>query len=426
MKNIITKISDIFKKEKISESYYLNEPDSRNYKRISRMYDSGFGENEILDSIRSRMFKAVYDLHLKNPFAKRLLEITRDFAVGDGLQYECEDKEIKQLVDRFWQNPVNNLEIELNKIIYDLGLWGEIVLKMDVNPMNGFVKISYLDPTRIKDVIINKDNIKDIDSLVFSSGNGLEEKKYKVIRENENGLLEGDVFYYRVNNLTNQVRGLSDLLPLVDWLDALDKFLFSSIERSALLNAFVYHIQWTGLTKEEVREQVKKFGQIKPGSIHHTNENVKITAITPDIKAADTSELARVLKNFILGSAGFPEHWFGDGGYTNLATAKEMGLPTFQKLKERQTHVLKIVKNLIKFQIDQAYKCGRISFDPDNRPKVTIRSIDVKENGMEEFTSSLVHMVNFVKTAVENELLDKETGKKIIQSTLELSGFRKV
>jgi hypothetical protein len=427
MKNFFLKVNEIFKKRsKTSESFSLDEKDDYKYRRLSRNFSTGFNQNEIPESLRERMYRVVFDLYLKNPFAKRILEITRDFAVGDGLQYECDDKDVKNVIDKFWNNSINNFDTEISKLVFDLGLLGEIVLKMNVNSLNGSVVVSYLNPTDIKDVIVGKENIKDIDSLVFFSDNRCGEKRYKVIKENDAGLLEGDIFYFRVNNLTNQIRGTSDLLPLVDWLDALDQFLFNSIERSALLNSFIYHIQWTGLNKDEVQEQMRKFGQIKPGSIFHTNENVKINAITPDLKASDTSDLARVIKNFILGSAGFPEHWFGEGGYTNLATAKEMGLPTFQKLKERQTLVLKIIQNLIRFQIDQAFISGRLNFDLNKRPKVTIRCIDVKESGMSEFTNSLVHLVNFVKSAIDSDLLDKETGKKIIQSTLELSGFRKI
>jgi hypothetical protein len=428
MKNILSGIQEIFKRKRadnrIAEASYIDADDHK-YKRLSVNYANS-NENELLDSVRSRMYKVVYDLNMKNPFAKRIIEITRDFAVGDGLQYDCDNREIKQVIDKFWNNPLNNFDIEISKIVYDLGLWGEICLKMNVNPLNGFVTVSYLDPTRIKEIIVNKNNIKDIESIIFYSEDRLSEIKYKAIRENGQGLLEGDVFYFRINNLMNQVRGVSDLLSLVDWLDALDQFLFNSIERNALLNSFIYQFEWIGMNREEVIEQKRQFGKVKPGSILHTNENVKIHAITPSLNASDTTELARMIKNFILGSAGFPEHWFAEGGYTNMATAKEMGLPTFQKLKERQSLVLKIINDLIRFQVDQAYKYGRLNFDLNNRPKITIRNIDVKESGMSDFTNSLVHLVNFVKSAINGDLIDKETGRKIIQSTLDLNGFKNI
>ena len=421
MKNIFKKIFET----KQQGNHFLAES-FKSYRRPSGAYELWDGDKELNESIRSRMNKIVYEMHLKNPLAKRIIEITRDFAIGDGLKYECEDANVKSLLDKFWNNPLNNMDIEIRRIVYDLGLWGEIVLKVDVNPINGFVTLSYLDPTKIKDVLVRKNDNKDIDSIIFSNDDYLGEKSYKVIKENENGLLEGDVFYYRVNNLTNQIRGLSDLLSLIDWLDALDKFLFNTIERSALLNSFIYQIQWVGMNKEEIAEQARKFGSVKPGSIHHTNENVKINAITPDLKANDLSEIFRVLRNFILGCAGFPEHWFGEGGYANLSTAKEMGLPTYQKIKERQTLILKIISDILKFQVDQALICGRLNFKPDEKPVIIIRSMDVKSNNQNGFSESLVNLADFVEKSVKSNLMDLETGKNIIKNTLELNGFKYV
>jgi hypothetical protein len=421
MKNIFKKIFEV----KTKGGHFLSES-FRTYRKPSGVYELWDGDKELNESIRNRMNKIVYEMHLKNPMAKRIIEITRDFAIGDGLKYECDDDNVKEILDKFWNNPLNNMDIEIRRLAYDLGLWGEIVIKVDVNPINGFVTLSYLDPTKIKDVLVRKNNNKDIDSIIFMEDDYIMEKSYKVIKENEEGLLEGDVFYYRVNNLTNQIRGLSDLLPLIDWLDALDKFLFNTIERSALLNSFIYQIQWIGMNKDDIAEQARKFGSIKPGSIHHTNENVKINAITPDLKANDLSEIFRVLRNFVLGCAGFPEHWFGEGGYANLSTAKEMGQPTYQKIKERQTLILKIISDILKFQVDQAEICGRLIFKQEKKPVITIRSMDVKSTGKTDFPESLAKLAEFVEKSVKGGLIDIETGKNIIKSTLELNGFKYV
>lgn len=421
MKNIIKKMFEAKKKENfcISESY-------KTYNKLSGAYELWEGDKEVSEVIRRRMNRIVYEMHLKNPLAKRILEITRDFAIGDGIKYECEDEKVKEVLDKFWNNPINNLDIELKRIVYDLGLWGEIILKVDVNPINGLVSVSYLDPTKIVDVLVRKNNNKDIESIIISDNDTLNEKSYKVIKENESGYLEGEIFYYRVNNLTNQIRGLSDLLPLIDWLDAIDKFLYNTIERSSLLNSFVYQIQWIGLNKDEIAERAKRFGNLKPGSIHHTNENVKINAITPDLKANDLSEIFRTLRNYILGCAGFPEHWFGEGGYANLSTAKEMGLPAYQKIKERQTLILKIINDLLRYQVDQAILCGRLNINNENKPNITLRSMDVKSLNKNDFTESLISLTEFVKNAIGSDLMDKEVGRNIIKNTLELNGFKYV
>jgi hypothetical protein len=52
--------------------------------------------------------------------------------------------------------------------------------------------------------------------------------------------------------------------------------------------------------------------------------------------------------------------------------------------------------------------------------------MDVKSLGKNDFTESLISLTEFVKNAIQNDLIDKEAGKSIIKNTLELNGFKYV
>ena len=51
--------------------------------------------------------------------------------------------------------------------------------------------------------------------------------------------------------------------------------------------------------------------------------------------AAVAAEVKGAIKNMNLAGAGFPEHWFAEGGNVNRASALEMGEPTLKTLIEQ-------------------------------------------------------------------------------------------
>src|SRR3990172_6622872 len=164
--------------------------------------------------------------------------------------------------------------------------------------------------------------------------------------------LSGEVLYFRLNKVMNQSRGHSELLQVLDWIDGLDQFLFNNLEGVTLRNAFFYWLKMTGKTQTEIDKMT--VAPPSPGTVRITNEKAEWEVITTDLKAADHAETTRMFKNFILAGKGYPEHWFADGGQTNLATAGEMGIPTMRMLKAKQNTVKNIIKFIAQFVVDQA------------------------------------------------------------------------
>ena len=147
------------------------------------------------------------------------------------------------------------------------------------------------------------------------------------------GRLTGECFYWTINKARAASRGISDLFAAADWVAGYDQMLFALMNQMDALSRFIWDVRLEGMTAEQIRDWLKENGTPpRPNSIRAHNEKVSWQAVAPPVQAADRSEGVRLIKNFILGGMGFPEHWFADGAATNRATALEQGEPTLKML----------------------------------------------------------------------------------------------
>ncbi len=316
---------------------------------------------------QERMLQIAYHLYETNPLAHRIVELTKDFVVGEGITYEARDEEVKGVLDSFWLDPVNLWDLKQHQKALELGLYGEQCYTVAVNEYSGQVRLGYIDPLHIDEVLADPDNCELITQVKLKGTAAHPGRALKVVQVDEDpmsesyGYLTGECFFFKVNSVSNSTRGRSDLLALADWLSGYDEFLFNRLDRAALINAFVWDVTLKGLNQEEIERYLRNTPAPKPGSVRAHNENVEYRAVAPDLKANDASAEARLLKNHILGGAGVPEHWFAEGGETNRATAAEMGEPTIKRLAARQRYFRHMLEYIFLFVIDQAIIHGKLS-----------------------------------------------------------------
>lgn len=372
--------------KRIHEAYPMagNVPGNDDALWRSLSSNSGRDLNQIT---QKRMQEIAFYLFDTNPMAHRILEITRDFVVGDGFKYTAKDPRVLEIIDDFWNDPDNDMDCSMDENILELCQFGENCFPTWINRIDGGVKIGYIDPSWIIKVTKDRRNPRWYDSVIWKrpSANA-KENISKIVRLDNNpksdtyGRMIGDVFYFAINKPINASRGRSDLLSLADWLDGYDQFLFARLERAFLLNTFIWDITADGMTKEELETFLQTMQMPKPGSIRAHNEKIKWTAVSPSLEGTDASNEAKLFRNQILGGAGFPEHWFATGDGTTRATAQEMGLPTLKKLKSRQKKITYQYKQIIRFVIDQAIIAGSLPEDVDTSFELIAPSIMTKDD----------------------------------------------
>lgn len=421
---------------RLSEVATSIDADDWMYRRISNRNAKGLSP-----IVRDRQLEIVYSLFLKNGLAKRILEIRNDFIFGDGFKYnitgaDLSDEKInqaKEVIDEFWEE--NRMDLRFEKKGFDLSLNGMLILPVFINEINGSVKLGFIDPKNLDKIITNPLNVEDIQEIKMkgiATALTAEPKKLKVIRQNEDltsklyGLLDGECFYFAINNVSNQPEGVSDLLGSADWLDMLDQLLFNSLQFVNAISTYFQDVEITGADEKKIEDWKKKnpVSQKLARFVH--NDKVKFDIVQPKLTDADPSEIVRLYKNLVLGSQGYPEHWFADGGNANLATAKEQDTPIMRQLKNRQQYVIYILQTMLNFSLHQAFeKRQGFTLTKDDLQKIVINIIapEFERKDFNKIGEGLKTIGELLAQAEEKGWLSKETSGKIFRSMVDIIGY---
>jgi len=374
---------------------------------------------------QDRMIDVAYWLWENNPMAKWLIEVAKDFIVAEGLPYQAKEEEVQKYLDKFWYDPINRMDIYLEKHIREHLIYGELCLPAFVAKQTGRLRLGYIDTSEIKAVITDPENAKVVIGVSLKDTPGYEGRKYKVIapeeadyvmsnkgKEMRREFSDGECFFSAMNNVTNSPRGRSELLTVADWLDNYEQFLFDTGDKWRQMNAFVWDLQVQGGDKTAIEEQVRSFVK-KAGSVFGHNEKVTAEAKAPTLQAPDFSEGARLFRNHILGPFTYPEHWYGGGGDVNRATAVEMGTPTFKTLSSKQRYFKYWLESILDYQIAMGLKARYLRM-PEERAydyEVIVPELSVKDVG--KYATVIGQVSSSLAVAQDRKWIDRETARKI-------------
>lgn len=365
-----------------------------------------------------------------NLMANRLIELPLAFLLADGVSLQVKDKDSQKTLDSFWNDPINSMDLKLPKRVRELALFGEQCYPAFVNAVSGAVRIGYLDPAHIQEVITDPDNPEQPIGVVTVRNEKGRYRRYKVIVNGPEDVFtertqriraefqDGECFYFSVNSLSSGVRGRPDLLASADWLDAYDDFLFGEIDRAKFLRSFVWDVTLTGADPDTVNKRAKEITPPGPNSVRVHNDSETWNAVTPDLKAAETTDSARLLRNHVLGGASLPEHWFGGGGDVNRSTGESMGDPAFKIFSMRQKELKHILEEIGRYVLRQqalAISGKDIDFG-DQQFEVKAIFPEMIARDTSRYATALQQVVSACTIAVDKRLLSEAMAVQIIAS----------
>ena len=159
----------------------------------------------------------------------------------------------------------------------------------------------------------------------------------------------------------------------------------------------------TGGTPEDVKRRAAEISAPAPGAVRVHNDAEQWKTETPDLKAADSSEHARLFRNHVLGGATIPEHWFGGGGDVNRSTAGEMGEPTFKVFSMRQGLWKIVLEDMGRYALRRA-SLATTGAEPDFEdeayeveavfPELTARDTTKWAAALQQVATAMLVMVN--------------------------------
>lgn len=392
---------------------------------------SGDTRRDLSPMTHQRMREMAQYLWESNLLANRLIELPIAYLLAEGVSLHCDDPEHQDTLTRFWRDPINQMAVKLPKKVRELGIYGEQCYPAFVNEHTGHVRLGYLDPGLVETVVMDPDNPEQPIGIVTVRDKRGVARRYRVIVNGADADLftartqairatftDGEAFWFTINDLSNGRRGRSDLLAQADYLDGYDQYLFGELDRAQFMRAFIWDVTLTGATPEEVAARAKTITTPRPGSARVHNEAEVWKAETPDLKAQDASEGARLFRNHVLGGATLPEHWYGGGGDVNRATGESMAEPTLKVLSMRQQVVKHLLETIGVYVLRQAL-LARGKGEPDledDAYQVEAIFPEMTARDTTKYAAALQQAVVAVGLAMDKGLITQATAVRIINS----------
>lgn len=403
--------------------FLLAEEETKFYRKL--------GELGIID-IDSAKYEKVrnlaFTLYLTNPLAQGIIEVMTDFVVGANefqIQVQSEDEKLKEDLEDYidFIFTVNEL-YNFREFYKELLLSGELHLPIAIE--GDAIKFGFLPSSTVFQIQINSTDNRIIDKIKYR----VFDKEYeykpirKILKRDWTYEYEGDLFYFRINRTAGMFRGYSELISMLDWLDATDQLLWNTLETSALKNVFFYIVKVLGGTEEEIKQIEQKYINTPPkaGSILVGNDKIEWEVLKNDLNLDNMNDVMRSYKNYILASKRLPEMWFAEGGYTNLATAREMSTPALKMFNSKQKEFKEMIYKITDFICYQFLKFNNLE-DKILNFDILINLPSLERPEIKELSSIFTQLVNALAVSSDYGWITKEKIIEIIGMTLARLGF---
>ncbi len=289
----------------------------------------------------------------KNFFVRRLVTLTRSYAVAGGIAIASPIDEVQEFIDTFWHHPKNRIHDRLGPICDELTRAGEIFPVLFTNPVDGISYLRFVPAASIQAIDTADEDYETelrygqtqelTAELKWWFGPG--HKRAFVPYYNK---LQPLMLHYAVNCPIGATRGESDLLPVLPWARRYSEWLKDRVRinrirtRQALLQVRIADPSLV----EQKRQQIRTDNPIEKG-IYVSGPDEEIIAHDLNINAADVKSDGLAFRLAIATGGNVGLHYMGEGETVNYATAREMGEPTARFFAERQAQLVSILKSLV-------------------------------------------------------------------------------
>ena len=347
----------------------------------------------------------------QDPQLGAAVDLMNDFTLGRGVPApKARDPKVQEIIDEAWNDPDNQLvltsysaQIALGT---DLTLQSNLFLLMFTG-QDGRVKLGMLDHDSVENVVRDPDNRRkvlyyvsrrkhikwDYANDVPAYDSDLDRKRgdrilYYQHWNNEPSRGEkapatkmgkGRVYHVAINRTGEMAFGHPTVHRVLRWTNAFNSLMEARVDAAKAAAAFVMKRKVKGTpnqVKKLATQVLSKRGELgrsvdtagedyligpRSSSIITENEQVEHESFKLDSGSAGANVDGQMIRSQISAATHFPQHYLGDIGSANLATATSMELPVLKAVESRQEIFEQIFRWFIDRVIDEAVSAGRIT-----------------------------------------------------------------
>ena len=294
-----------------------------------------------------------------NPLAFRIVALTTDFVLGDGLVVRSSLPWVQEFLDRFWHHRLNRLPMRLYRWCDELTRAGELFLVLSTNPADGMSYVREVPAARIDRVETAPDDLER-ELRYHQLTAGLDGRWWPGSGSPEALEAPQLMLHYCINRPLGALRGQGDLVPILPWLKRYKEWLEDRVRINRYKSAFLWQVTVKNAGPGVLeRKRAQYMRPPAPGSVIVTDELEEWKAVQPAIQAADASPDGRAMRLMVAAGAGIPLHFLAEGESANRATAREMGIPTYRHYAHRRRQFCELLVDLCTWAVRRAQARGK-------------------------------------------------------------------
>jgi len=330
------------------------------------------------DSDRETILRDALIAWRQNPLARRIVSLTTDYVVGTGLRVECKDDATQRFINEFWDHYLNQMSTRCADLCDELTRAGEIYIVLSTEPASGLSFIRALPAINVQEIVTTANDVEqEIEILEKPAGIDTPDPThwaaYNPLNDN---LVSPVVFHFAVNRPVGDVRGESDLAPMLRWLSRYGTWLEDRARLNHFRNLFMFQVQkaFDSEAKRKAREQQLNANPPAPGSILVTDPDEIWSVLQAKLESHEASEDGLALKKMIAAGAGIPLHFLAEPESATRTTATESGGPTFRHYERRQQKFVAIVTLIMRAVLSRR---ARVDHSIDPHVEIVIRAPEI-------------------------------------------------
>lgn len=313
----------------------------------------------------------------KNPQARRIIDITTDHVIGDGLRPVAAGQ-LGRFIDQFWRHRQNRMDMRLPALVDELSRAGDVFLVLFRNSADG---MSYVRPIPKSQIIKIETADNDWErELAYHErqGPGEPPRVWLSPLHPDADAADAVMMHYAINRPVGALWGEGDLATVIPWVLRYSKMLEDRVRLNWAARVFYWFVR---VDKSAVATTRQKYADKppSPGAIIVHDQGEEWDMRTPNLGASDAANDLQALRQMIAVGAGQPPHWHGDSMDVNLATATAMERTAVRHLKRRQQEVADMIIDLCYVAYSRAYSRGVVRRQPD-RDAITIALPDLSRD----------------------------------------------
>ncbi len=292
----------------------------------------------------------------KNPIAWRIIAVTSDYVVGDGIRIGSPNRSLNKFVNDFWNHPQNRMDLRLEGMSDELARSGDLFVLLFRNPLDGLSYIRFVTKDRIVKIETAPNDWERELTYFELLPDSSEPRPWISPDHPEAHKSEAVMLHYAVNKPVGALLGESDLTTMLPWLQRYSRMLEDRVRLHWALRAFLWFVTVPSNMVSAKKEQYRN--PPEAGSIIVKDESEHWEVSAPSLQGGDASHDMKAVRGMIDAGSGYPPHWRGEAGDANLATAQAMQGPTERHLLRRQEYFGYILEDILFHAYERSRQAG--------------------------------------------------------------------